>query len=146
MEKKTGWDDIPSLEGLGVEWEYAPENPLGKRKFVRINAEDITGLFEVKEILVKIATAQATHTGRLLDISKGGLMLSLPVLLEDNLAIKVGLFLGTTKVISKAVVKHTSKTGEWYSTGIQFVDLNEETAQYIAGLYASKILHHSPPG
>jgi hypothetical protein len=145
MEKKTSWDDIPSLEGLGVEWEYQPETALGKRAFVRINNDTLTGLFAVKEILVKIATAQQTsYTGRLLDISKSGLSISLPVALAENLPVMVGLFLGTVKVISKATIRQTRKEGATYTTGIQFVDLNKDAAEYIGGLYASKILHHSP--
>lgn len=144
MEKKTTqWDDIPSLEGLGVEWEYKPETVLGKRKFVRINSADLFGLFEVKEVFVKIATTKLTHTGRLLDISKGGLSLSLPVSLEDNLPVKVGFILGSVKVISKALVRHTRKEGEFYVSGIKFIDLDNDTAEYIGGLYASKILHHT---
>ncbi len=144
MEKKTTrWDDIPSLDGMGVEWDYKPETSLGKRAFVRINAADISGLFEVKEIFVKLATAQQTHTGRLLDISKGGISLSLSVALEENLPVKIGFFLGSTKVVSKAVIRHTRQEGELYTTGIKFIDLNEESAEYIGGLYASKILHHT---
>jgi len=49
MEKKTSWDDIPSLEGIGVDWEYKPVTTLGKRGFVRLNSEEIHVLFEVKE-------------------------------------------------------------------------------------------------
>ena len=145
-DKKFSWDDIPSLEGLGVDWEFKPETPLGKRSFVRINAKDITGLFEIKEIFVKVATVKATHTGSLLDISKGGLAvkLRLPVLLEENLPIKVGFFLGKMKIISKGSVKHAAKTGEWFTTGIEFVDLAAESAEYINGLHASKILRHKP--
>ena len=143
MGKKTCWDDIPSLEGVGVEWEYKPETSLGKRTFVRINAADLTGLFEVKEIPVKLATAQTTYNGRLLDVSKGGLSLSLPVSLEENLPVKVGFFLGSFKVISKAIIRHTRKEGALYTTGIEFIDLNNDTAEYIGGLYASKILRHT---
>ena len=143
MEKKSRWDDIPSLEGLGVEWEYKPETALGKRTFVRINAADLSGLFEVKEIFVKIATAQKTYTGRLLDISKGGISLSLPVSLADNLPVKVGFILGSVKVISMAVIRHTRQEGTLYTTGIKFIDLNNDTAEYIGGLYASKILRHT---
>lgn len=144
MEKKTNWDAIPSLDGLKVDWEYTPDNPLGKRSFVRMNAEEIVGMFEVKEILVKIATANSTHTGRLLDISKGGIALSLPVSLAAEQPIKLGFFLGSKKIISRAIVKHVNKLEEdgSFLTGVQFVDLDQETAQYIAGLYASKILRH----
>ena len=143
MEKKLSWDDIPSLEGLGVDWDFKPETPLGKRSFVRINAKDIAGLFEIKDIFVKVATTKASHTGHLLDISKGGLAVSLPVLLEENLPIKVGFILGTVKIISKASVKHAHKNEALYATGIQFIDLNKESADYIDGLYASKILHNA---
>ncbi len=144
MEKKTTrWDDIPSLEGMGVDWNYKPETSLGKRAFVRINAADISGMFEVKEIFIKIATAQQTHTGRLLDISKGGISLSLSVSLEENLPVKVGFFLGTTKVVSKAIIRHTRKENELYTLGIKFIDIDTDTAEYIGGLYASKILHHT---
>ena len=143
MEKKPSWDDIPSLEGMGVEWEYKPETSLGKRAFVRINAADLSGLFEVKEISVKLATAQTPYSGRLLDISKVGLSLSLSVALEENLPVKVGFFLGSIKVISKAIIRHSNKEGVLYTTGIQFIDLNNDTAEYIGGLYASKILHHT---
>ena len=144
MEKKTTrWDDILSLEGLGVEWEYKPETSLGKRNFVRINSGDLSGLFEVKEILVKIATSQSTYTGRMLDISKVGLSLSLSVALEDKLPVKVGFILGLVKVISKAVIRHIRKEGAIYIMGIKFIDLDNDTAEYIGGLYASKILHHT---
>lgn len=143
MEKKTSWDDIPSLDGLGVEWEYKPENALGKRAYTRINAEDLVELLAAKKILVKVATAQNSYTGLLLDISKGGVSLNLPVLLDNNLPVMVGFFLGSVKVISKALILHTRKEGALYTTGIQFIDLNNESADFIGGLYASKILHHS---
>jgi c-di-GMP-binding flagellar brake protein YcgR len=143
MKEKTSWDDIPSLDGVGVEWEYQPETALGKRAFVRINTEDLTGMFAVREIFVKFATAQQTYTGRLLDISKGGLSISLPVALAENLPVKVGLFLGTVKVISKAVIRHTRKEGAMYTMGVEFIDLDKESAEYIGGLYASKILNHT---
>ena len=143
MEKKKNWDDIPSLEGLDVDWEYKPVSPLGKRAFVRIKMENISTMFEAREILVKIATSEKTYTGRLLDISEGGLSLCLPALLEINRPVKVGFFLGTMKIISKAQVRHAQKNGDGYTTGVKFVDLNEEVAQYIRGLYASQILHRA---
>lgn len=146
MEKNKNWDDIPSLEGLTVDWEFGSKTSHEKRGFIRVNDEDVCGLFEMKEILIKIATARQTYTGRLLDISEGGLALSLSVLLdeqlEENLPVKVGFFLGTRKIISKAVVRHTQKIGDRYTTGIKFVDLGKETAEYIGGLYASQILRH----
>jgi c-di-GMP-binding flagellar brake protein YcgR len=128
---------------LDVDWEYKPASPLGKRAFIRIKSEDISALFETREIFVKIATSENTYTGRLLDISEGGLSLCLPALLEENRPVKVGFFLGTMKIISKAVVRHTQKKGATYTTGIKFIDLDKECAEYISGLYASRILHQT---
>jgi len=144
MKSKMSWDDIPSLEGVGVDWGFKPESPLGRRSFIRLIDEDIFELLDVKDVIVTIATAKENYTGRLRDISKGGLSLSVPILLETNLPIKVGFFLGKVKIVSKAVVKHTAKIEERYTTGIQFVDIDEKSAEYINGLHASKILRHKP--
>ena len=40
-KEKQGWDNIPSLEGLSVDWEYEPENAMGKRAKDRMVAKDL---------------------------------------------------------------------------------------------------------
>lgn len=142
MNKKTSWDNIPSLS-LGMDWEYKPESPLGKRAFVRINSKDIPKMFAVGDIRVKVATVKHTYTGRLLDISTGGFSMSLPVSLEESQPLKVGFFLGSVKIVSKALVRHTRKIEDQYTTGVEFVDLDSESAGYINGLYASLILRNT---
>jgi hypothetical protein len=142
MKKNISWDDIPSTNGLGVEWEYKPNSPLGKRTYIRINNMAISKLFAVSEIYVKVVTAKGKYTGMLLDISTGGLSITLPVLLEENLPLKVGFFLGSVKIISKALVRHSRKLEEdQYATGMEFVGLDSESAVYINGLYASLVLN-----
>jgi len=138
---KLSWDDIPALEGLGMDWDYESTSALDKRSFIRLTDKDISGLFEVNEVLANIATDKQIYSGRLIDISAGGMLLSLPALIEPNLAVKVCFFLGTVKVLSRGVTRHSSKRDDWYLTGIQFLDLKKETAEYIAGLYASKVLY-----
>jgi hypothetical protein len=140
MKKKIFWDDVQSLNGLEMDWEYKPESSLGKRAFARIEKKDIPKLFMVENILVKVATVKHTHTGRLLDLSTGGLSMSLSVLLKRSLPLKVGFFLGSVKIISKAVVRHAHKIEDQYTTGVEFIDLDSESARYINGLYASLIL------
>jgi len=140
MEKKLSWDDIPSLDGLGMDWDYKPETALDKRAFVRITKEEISQLYEDREILVKLATAKKNYDGHLLDISAGGIALSLPVLLEENLPVKVGFFLGTTRIISKGIVRHIDQSGNQYKTGIKFIDLANDSFEYIAGLHAANVL------
>jgi hypothetical protein len=143
MKNRNGWEDIPSLEGAGVDWGFKPTTPLGKRSFVRIKDEDIRKLFAVSEILVKVATANNTYTGELLDISTGGLALHLPVLLEVGQPLKVGFCIGIAKIISRAIVRHSSKEDKQYKTGVEFVNLDSESSGYINGLYASMVLHHA---
>jgi len=143
MKNQFNWDDVPSMEGLSVDWNFKPISPLGKRAFVRIIKQDIPRIFSVDNIFVKVATVTQTYTGQLLDISKGGLSMILPVLLEQNTLLRVGFFLGPVKITSKAVVKHSRNIETQHITGIEFIDLDSESAGYINGLYASLILHHS---
>jgi hypothetical protein len=138
MKTKRDWISPP--DELAMDWEYIPINSLGERHFVRLTDRDISGLFGENEVFVRITTGKRTYTGRLLDIGEGGLLLSLSVLLEMNLPLQVGFILGKVKIISKAMVRHALKRGDWYKTGIEFVDLRKESAEYIAELYASKAL------
>jgi hypothetical protein len=141
MEKKMSWDDIPSLDRLEMDWEYKPESAFDKRSFIRLKQADLLGLFEVKEIVVKVSTVKKIYTGNLFDISVGGLSVSLSERLEENLPLKVGFFLGRVRIVSRALVRHTCKSGEQHQTGIMFVGLDKHSSEFIAELYASKILY-----
>jgi hypothetical protein len=141
MKKTFSWDDIPSLDGAEVDWDYKPQAALEKRAFVRLDMGVVSQLVEVKQIAVKLATVKKNYDGALIDISEGGLALSLPVLLDIDLPVKVGLFLGNAKIISRGLVRHAGKNGNRFITGIQFIDLPPESAEYIAGFYAAKVLN-----
>lgn len=143
MEKKNGWDEIPSLEGLGVDWDYKPETLTDRRTFRRMNTDDISRLFDMDNILIKLATAQQTYDGHLVDLSDGGIGLRLPVLLNENETVKIGLLLGGKKIITKGLVKHVSKTGKSCKAGIKFVDIAKDNVEFISGLYASKVFLHA---
>ena len=142
MKNNPSWDDIPALDDVDVDWNFKPTTPLGKRAFVRIHKEDIPRLFTVSQIFVKVATADQTYTGEILDISVGGLLLAMPVPLEENLPLKVGFYLGPVKIIAKALVRHSRKIEEQYAIGIQFIDLDSDSAGYINGLYASLVMRY----
>lgn len=143
MEEIIKWDDLPALESLDVDWDFKPISPLGKRAFVRITKEEIPIMFAVDNVFVQVATFTEIYTGQLLDISKGGLSVNLPVLLEENCPLRVRFLLGPVKIVSKAIVRHSRNIENQHITGIEFIDLDSESAGYINGLYASLILHHS---
>jgi hypothetical protein len=142
MQKKK-WDDIPSLAGLEMDWEFQPANPHGKRVHARMDEKELARLFDGQRVLVKVATAEATFTGSLYDICEGGLAVKLDYRLAENQAIKVGLFLGAEKIISGAVVKHVQNRDRNYTTGVKFVGLGRAERQHISGMYASKVLRHA---
>jgi len=143
MEKKVSWDDIPSIDGLGIDWEYKPETILDKRAFVRLDMGVVSRLVEVREIAVRLVTAKQQYEGPLVDVSAGGLALSLPVQLEIDSPVKVGFFLGSAKIISRGKIRHSKAESGRFITGIQFIDLAPESQEYIAGLYAAKVLIHA---
>jgi hypothetical protein len=140
--KKRSWDEIPSLDGVGVDWGYKPQTRLNNRSCVRLDMKILSQLFEVQKIVVKLATMDQVYNGSLIDVSASGLAIYLPVLLEVDLSVKVGFFLGSEKIISQGLVKHARHEGDRFITGLQFIDLAPESAQYIAGLYAAKVLSH----
>lgn len=136
--KKLIWEDIPSLDGLEVDWEYEPENPLGQRTLARMANKDLFFLFAVKSISVKVMARSYDKTGYLLDISKKGLAVLLPARLDREQPVKVGFFLGDKKVVSRAIVRNISEVEGKYRTGMEFVDLEKNLETYIIGLSAAK--------
>lgn len=139
-QKAIRWDDIPSLDGVGVDWDFNPTTSLGNRAFVRIAIDDIPRIFSVSKILLKVATIEQTYMAQLLDISAGGLAMLMPVPLKVEQPVKVGFYLGAAKIISKAIVRHAVQINNQYKAGVEFVDLDSESAGYINGLYASLVL------
>ncbi len=139
-EKKKGWDKIPSLEGLQMDWNYSAETVLGKRKFERLTEGDVTEIFEIKTVSVRVATADFTTDGTLSDISGDGIAVILRKELTVGHNVKMGFFLGRQRIVTKAVVRQAIQVSNGYKTGLQFHDIKDEDANYINGLYASRVL------
>ncbi len=144
MEKKQ-WSDIPSLEGLEMEWDYQPRNADGKRAFQRMTTKDLGQMFGDRPIEVRVATTTATVSGSLRDLCEGGLAVNLGTRLDERQNIKVGLLLGSEKIIASAQVRHVrheQRSDREYTAGLMFIGLEPATRRYIAGVYASKVLRH----
>jgi hypothetical protein len=142
MEKKKSWDDIPSLEGLEMEWDYKTESSRNRRASPRLEMGAVAGLFGVEEIRIKIATATQTYTARLLDLNEGGLCLEMPVALELHVPVRVGFFLGQMKIVSKGQVRHVSRKGDRYATGVKLIDLDKDSAAYLRELHAAQVFRN----
>ena len=97
----------------------------------------LSQLFEVQKIVVKLATIDQVYNGSLIDVSASGLAVSLPVLLEVDLSVKLGFFWAAQSYFSGSG-QARQKEGDRFITGIQFIDLVSESAQYIAGLMLPK--------
>jgi hypothetical protein len=137
-KEKSSWDDIPSLDGLGVDWEYEAENPLGKRGWPRITNNDLYSLLDVKSIPTKVVSADFEQTGHILDISKNGLAVLLSAQLSDGQRVKIGFFLGKRKVVSRAVVRNTCTVEGKFRIGMEFVGLDKDSEAYIVSLGSAK--------
>ena len=137
--EKSGWDQIPSLEGLEVDLQYEPENPLGKRSWLRIVNNELHAILGVKNIPVKVASKNFEETGYILDIAQGGFAALLKTKLAEGQLLKVGFFLGKQKVISRAIVRNVMSLEGRFRAGIEFVELEKELEGYIAGIISSKV-------
>ncbi len=138
-KEKTGWDEIPSLQGLEVDWKYEPENPLGKRAWLRIADNELYAILGVKSIPVKVVSKNFEETGYLLDIAQGGVAVFLKTKLVVGQLLKIGFFLGKQKVISRAIIRNITSLEGRFRTGIEFVELDKEVESYIAGIISSKV-------
>ena len=138
-EKKASWDDIPSLDDLKVDWEYEPENPLGKRAHERMTDTELHSVLEVKNIPVKVVANDFEGKGYLVDLTPAGLAVKLDSRLEKEKPLMVGFFLGQEKIVSKVKVKNVQESDGKYKTGMVFENLNKDHAEFITGIFASKI-------
>ena len=60
MDEKKSWDDIPSLEGLSVDWDYTTQDKIDNRSYSRLDAGSLQQLFETGTIPAKLAIAGET--------------------------------------------------------------------------------------
>ena len=96
-------------------------------------------VLNVNAIPVKVAATDFEEKGYVEDITPAGMAVILNTMLDREKPVMVGFFLGEQKIISKAIVKHVQEIGGKYRTGLLFEDLNKEYADFIIGLFASKI-------
>jgi len=138
-DKKVSWDDIPSLEGLKVDWDFEPKSTLGKRAQKRMKSTELYPILGVNKIYVKVVANNFEEKGYLLDLTSRGLAVSLNSCLDKNTPVKIGFFLGPQKIVSRALVKNSQEVDGMYKIGMVFEKLNKESAEFITGIFASKI-------
>lgn len=138
-DKKTTWDDVPTIDGLEVEWEYEPDTPLGRRTRIRLLREDLQGLLGKKHVAVKIMAKTREYNASLMDISQGGLAVFNDDALQVETPVRFGLILGSQKIISKALVRNVNKHENGFRIGLEFAEVDFETENYIAGLVAANV-------
>ena len=136
--EKSDWDNIPSLDGLQVDWGFQSESPTGNRAFSRLTIKDLNKLYRNTNIPVKLVTEKGQFTGFLIDLSQGGISLRTKMYDAANLQLlKLGFFLGKQKVITRGRIKHIRTENEWKILGIEFVGLAGENQTFLSQLYSS---------
>lgn len=141
MEKK-GWGDIPTLEGVEVDWDYCPSCRDGKRLHKRLTSADVAHIYGNRQVPVKMAGATAAFDATLRDICEGGLGVELGERLDEFQRLKVGLLLGAEKIVAGVQVRHVRYDNNRYIAGLQFINLEPSIRKFIAGMYTSKVLRH----
>jgi hypothetical protein len=72
------------------------------------------------------------------DLAKNGLAVLLNSPLAESQPVKIGFFLGQQKIVSRAVIRNVRAEQGGHRIGIEFVDLDEDSASFIVGLISSK--------
>lgn len=141
-EKKSSWDDIPTINGLEVDWQFEPDSSQDKRTKVRLLQEDLQNLLGKKHVGVKVAAKNSEYNASLMDISQIGLAIYIKEAIQVDTPLRFGLLLGKQKIIAKALVRNTIPYEEGFRVGIEFVDLDIDSENYIAGLVSSRLFTH----
>ena len=132
------WENIPSIEDLEIDWEFEPENSMGKRVYSRLTIDDLRQLLDYQDFPVKLVSERDQCVAFLVDISQSGICLrTIFSHFEDSELVKFGFILGEHKVISRGRIKHIRKENEWTVLGIEFVGLAGENENFIGQLYSS---------
>ena len=140
MDKKTSWDDIPSLE-LGLDNDTA-EKTIEDRSVVRLVSRDILKLVmdNAKAIYVKVATSKGViqKVGILQDINQNGMCFKMTSHgLQKDASIRIGTMLGKRAFQTNANVR-------WVSTdqaGVEYVNPEPKDVKFLSELYSAKILN-----
>jgi hypothetical protein len=143
----TNWNEIPSIDNLAMDWNYKPENLLGKRSTERLSRKLLMLILgegsvpvRIKPIAsVKIVSEKSHGKAYLFDLSEKGLAVVLDVAMKIDVLVRVGFFLGRNKIISRGIIRNVTVLAENYRTGIEFVQLENESAIFIKELKASSI-------
>lgn len=141
MTEKKSWDDIPSIEGLEVDWQYEPESTLGKRAWPRMNERDLLALFDAQSLPVQVAAKNFDGLGTLVDVGQSGMAVLLDTRLALSEPVKIAFLLGRQKVVSRAVIKNVGNGHNGHRIGMEFMDFKPEYQSYIAGLVSTKSYH-----
>jgi len=128
---------FPSIGELSVDWDYEPENPLGKRSNSRIREQELFSLLNVEVLKVQVATNKFNAQGSLVDLSRNGVAVCLSRIISVGTQIKFGMILGRQKLISKGLVRNVSGMKAGYRVGIEFVDMLEDNQRFIEALHSS---------
>jgi len=127
-------DEWSISDNLDMDEECTIGNIMDSRHCPRIKGDDIAAMFDMKEILVAIATDKKTFIGSLVNISARGVSVELPALIAINIPLCTSFFLGKRNIIIKSQIKHICKKGDSYITGIMFADVDQESLEYIDGI------------
>jgi hypothetical protein len=137
-KKKITWDDIPSVEGLEVDWNFEPESSLGKRTWARMAKSDLLPLLNMKTMPVQVVAKNFEGKGALVDIAQRGMAVLLDTKLAVSEQVKIGLFLGRQKIMSRAVIRNVGDARGGHRIGMEFMDIKKEYESFITGLIATK--------
>lgn len=136
-EEYTSWDQITSIEGLEVDWNYQPDSVLGKRAFFRLTQNDLSTLLGKDKIPAKVVSTDFNLNNQVVDICQIGMAVLSGKKVEIAEKVKVGLFLNKQKILSNATVRNVTEKKNHYRIGMEFDALNKDSTDYISSLVSS---------
>jgi len=110
------------------------EQVIDKRHHPRIQEKDLAALLDMEAVQVELSADQEMSADQLLNISLGGIAVTMPTAPTLGHHLRVSIILGRKKITVDAIVRQVRRAGELFVAGLMFVDLVREAAAYLNGL------------
>lgn len=120
-----------------IDWNFTPEKD--KRKWGRLTSRYIKKFYFNSSLEVYFHTRNLYYSGLVLDISAGGMLVSLTQLIETDPS-KISFMVGKNKVITLASIQRKKVVDNGYEYGLMFIDIKSGDQELLNDLYVNKIL------
>lgn len=145
-DDKKSWDDIPSLNlQMDDEYDSKLKQSEDSRRHHRANIEALKTIlpYQVESLPIRVGTAaRGVFNGEIIDLSKSGVRIKIPKVLDKGELTKVGFIINKRTITSDAVTKWVSPDDDGGCiAGMNFKNMPKDIASFIDDISSADLFN-----